>query len=78
MRSAQHNANLVLLNKIAELITAGGNMGIVLLLIVIALYIPLAMFAVPVIIYVLPVFAAGLIIYHMIHDNNDHHPEPKG
>jgi len=53
-------------------------MGIVLLLIVIALYIPLAMFAVPVIIYVLPVFAVGLIIYHMIHDHNDHHPEPKG
>ena len=50
-------------------------MGIVLLLIVIALYIPLMMFAVPVIIYVLPVFAAGLIIYHLLHD---HHPDPKG
>jgi len=50
-------------------------MGIVLLLIVIALYIPLAMFAVPVIIYVLPVFAIGLIIYHLVHD---HHPHPRG
>ncbi len=50
-------------------------MGIVLILIVLALYIPLMMFAVPVIIYVLPVFVVGLIIYHWIHD---HHPEPKG
>ena len=78
MRLVQRNVILVVLNEIAEMSTAGGNMGIVLLLIVIALYIPLAMFAVPVIIYVLPVFAAGLIIYHMIHDHNDHHPEPKG
>lgn len=50
-------------------------MGIILLLIVIALYIPLMMFAVPVFIYVLPVFAAGLIIYHLLHD---HRPDPKG
>ena len=75
MRLVQRNVNLVVLNEIAEMSTAGGNMGIVLLLIVIALYIPLAMFAVPVIIYVLPVFAVGLIIYHFAHG---HHPEPKG
>lgn len=75
MRSVQRRAKLILLCKTAEMSAAGGYMGIVLLLIVIALYIPLMMFAVPVIIYVLPVFAAGLIIYQLLHD---HHPDPKG
>ncbi|MCZ6561277.1 MAG: hypothetical protein O6931_10380 [Gammaproteobacteria bacterium] len=78
MRLVQRNVILVVLNEIAELSAARGNMGIVLLLIVIALYIPLAMFAVPVNIYVLPVLAAGLIVYHLAHDHHDHHPEAKG
>ena len=78
MRSVQRRAKLILLYKTAEMSAAGGYMAIVLLLIVIALYIPLMMFAVPVIIYVLPVFAAGLIIYHLLHDHHNHHSEPKG